>query len=411
MQVEEMYRLILGIEAPWRIAIVRLDAKTSNVHVELEHEEGIRWKCPCCSQKLPVYDHVAERQWRHLDTCQYETWLHARIPRVNCPKHGVKQVLVPWAEPGGRFSILFETHVLEVLEACQNTTAACRILGISWDQAWGVMERGVQRGQSRKRRREIKHVGADEKAFAKGHSYMTIVCDIQNGTVEYVAEDRTKESLAGFFQGLSDHQRQSIEAVAVDMHEPYVQAIKEELPLAENKIVHDRFHVMQHATKAVDKTRRQEHKRLQEESDQRLSKTKYLWLKSQENLTPKDQERFNAAFDLQLLTAKAWGFKELLRELWEHTTPDEASEFFLNWYRRVIHGKLEPMKNVARMIKSRLAQVVSYCQHRITNAVAEGLNGKIISIKRCAAGVRNTDNFKTAIFFHCGGLEMRPHPQ
>jgi len=285
------------------------------------------------------------------------------------------------------------------------------VLGISWDQAWSVMERGVKRGQSRKRRRKIKHVGADEKAFAKGHSYMTIVCDIQKGTVEYIAEDRTKESLAGFFQGLSDHQRKSIEAVAIDMHEPYVQAIKEELPLAETKIVHDRFHVMQHATKAVDKTRRQEHKRLQEESDDRLAKTKYLWLKSQENLTPKDLERFDAVFDLHLLTAKAWGFKELLRELWTHASPAEAREFFLSWYRRVIHGKLEPMKKVARMIKSRLTQVVSYCEHQITNAVAEGLNSKIMSIKRRAAGFRNKDNFKTAIFFHCGGLEMRPHPQ
>ena len=411
MQVDEMYRQILGIEAPWRIANVRLDPKTSNVHVELEHEEGVRWKCPCCSRKLAIYDHVAERQWRHLDTCQYETWLHARIPRVDCPEHGVKQVAVPWAEPGGRFSILFETHVLEVLEACQNTTAACRVLGISWDQAWSVMERGVKRGLSRKRRRKIKHVGADEKAFAKGQSYMTIVCDVDKGTVEYIAEDRTKESLAGFFQGLSDHQRKSVEAVAIDMHEPYVQAIKEELPLAETKIVHDRFHVMQHATKAVDKTRRQEHKRFQEEGDDRLSKTKYFWLKSEENLTAKDLDRFESVFALHLLTAKAWGFKELLRERWTNASPAAAREFFLSWYRRVVHGKLEHMKKVARMIKSRLTQVVSYCEHKTTNAVAEGLNSKIMSIKRRAAGFHSKDNFKTAIFFHCGGLEMRPHPQ
>ena len=168
---------------------------------------------------------------------------------------------------------------------------------------------------------------------------------------------------------------------------------------------------MQHATKAVDKTRRQEHKRFQEEGDDRLSKTKYVWLKSEENLTAKDLDRFESVFDLHLLTAKAWGFKKLLRQLWTHASPAAAREFFLSWYRRVVHGKLEHMKKVARMIKSRLTQVVSYCEHKITNAVAEGLNSKIMSIKRRAAGFHSKDYFKTAIFFHCGCLEMRPHPQ
>lgn len=88
MQVEDMYRLILGIEAHRRSVTERLDAKTSNVHVELEHEEGIRWKCPCCSQKLPVYDQVAERQWRHLDTCPYEAWRHGRFRASTAPSSG-----------------------------------------------------------------------------------------------------------------------------------------------------------------------------------------------------------------------------------------------------------------------------------------------------------------------------------
>jgi transposase len=410
MQVEDFYGKILGIESPWEIADVRLDQVDSTVHVRLTHEEGIRWKCPCCDRSMAIYDHVAERQWRHLDTCQYETWLHARIPRVKCPEHGVRQVRTSWAEPGWRFTLLFEGHAIEVLEACEVISAACKILRISWDQAWHLVERAVARGQARKRPRAMARIGADEKAFAKGHSYMTIVCDIDAGTVEYVADDRKKESLAGFFQGLSDEQRGAIEAVAVDMHEPYVQAIKEELPLADDKIVHDRFHIMQHASEAVDKTRKQEHKQLLESGDDRLSKTKYLWLKSQENLSEKQRQRFNEVFTLQLKTAKAWGLKELLRELWEQPTIEDAREFFGNWYRHVIHGRLEPMKKVARMIKTRLTHVVNYCRHRITNAVAEGLNSKIMSIKRRARGFRNPANFKVAIFFYCGGLDLQPDP-
>jgi transposase len=410
VQVDEFYTQILGIEAPWEISEVRLDEGDSVVHVELSHGEGLRWRCPCCERELSIYDHVEERQWRHLDTCQYETWLHARLPRVQCPEHGVKQVRAPWAEPGSRFTLLFERHAIDVLEACEVVSAACGILRISWDQAWRVIERAVARGRRRKAPRKMARIGADEKAFAKGHSYVTVVCDIDAGTVEYVADDRKKESLAGFFQGLSADQRQAIEAVAIDMHEPYVQAILEELPLADGKIVHDRFHVMQHATAAVDKTRRREHQELSQEGDDRLSKTKYLWLTSQENLSEKQSLRFEQVFDLHLKTAKAWGFKELLRELWDQATPQDAREFFRDWYRHVIHGKLEYMKKVARMIKTRLTHVVSYCQHHITNAVAEGLNSKIMSIKRRARGFRNPENFKIAIFFYCGGLSLRPDP-
>jgi transposase len=345
-----------------------------------------------------------------LDTCQYRTWLHARIPRVKCPEHGVKQVHVPWAEPGSRFSLLFEGHAIEVLQACEVISAASDILRISWDQAWNVLERAVSRGQARKQPGVIRHVGADEKAFRKGHNYVTVVCDIDAGTVEYVGDDRKKESLAAYFQGLSSEQRAGIEAVAIDMHEPYVQAIREELPLSDDKIVHDRFHVMQHATKAVDQTRRQEHRQLSAEGDHSLAKTKYIWLTSQENLTEKQGKKLAEVFHVHLRTGKAWAFKEMLRDLWHHNNPQDARTYFQDWYQRVIHGRIEPMKKVARMIKERLANVVSYCRHFITNAVAEGLNSKIMSIKRRARGFRNKTNFKTAIFFYCGGLDLQPRP-
>jgi len=410
MQDVDLYRAILGIAAPWRVEEVRLDTETSEVHVELAQAEGVAWKCPCCERQLSIHDHVPERQWRHLDTCQYRTWLHARIPRVKCPEHGVKQVHVPWAEPGGRFSLLFEGHAIEVLQACEVISAASDILRISWDQAWNILERAVSRGRARKQPRIIRHVGADEKAFRKGHNYVTVVCNIEAGTVEYVGDDRKKESLAAYFQGLSSEQRAGIEAVAIDMHEPYVQAIREELPLSDDKIVHDRCHVMQHATKAVDKTRRQEHRELASQGDHSLAKTKYIWLTSQENLTEKQGQKLEEVFHVHLRTGKAWAYKEMLRDLWHHNNVPDARTYFQDWYQRVIHSRLEPMKQVARMIKERLANVISYCRHFITNAVAEGLNSKIMSIKRRARGFRNKTNFKTAIFFYCGGLDLQPHP-
>ena len=148
---------------------------------------------------------------------------------------------------------------------------------------------------------------------------------------------------------------------------------------------------------------------MKKDEDTRLTGTKFLWIKSQENLTEKQQSRFDEVFTQQLLTGKAWAYKEMLRDLWNQETVQDATTYFKDWYRSVIHTKLSPMKKVARTIRDRLDNVVSYCTHGITNAVAEGINSKIQSVKRRVGGYRNKENYKTAIFFYCGGLDLYPH--
>lgn len=113
-------------------------------------------------------------------------------------------------------------------------------------------------------------------------------------------------------------------------------------------------------------------------------------------------------FTQKLQTGKAWAYKEMLRDLWHHETALRATEYFNAWYRSVIHTKLAPMKKVAKTIKAILANVVSYCTHGITNAVAEGINSKIQAVKRRVGGYRNKENYKTAIYFYCGGLDLYP---
>ena len=108
----------------------------------------------------------------------------------------------------------------------------------------------------------MRRIGVDEKAAAKGHKYLTLVCDLDEGTVEHIAEDRTQESLDGYYAGLTQAQLDGIEAVAMDMWEPYVQATRARVPEAAEKIVFDRFHIMRHIGKAVDTVRKQEHRAL-----------------------------------------------------------------------------------------------------------------------------------------------------
>lgn len=408
MQDTELYQHILGLRSPWSVADVQLDVERQRIDVHVQHPAGTRFDCPECGRSLACYDHARPRQWRHLDSCQFKTILHAAVPRVDCPEHGVLQANVPWAEKGSRFTLLFERLAIDVLRATQTVTGAMAILRIKWDQTWSIIERAVQRGLSRKQARPLPRIGIDEKAFRKGQDYLTLLYDLDHSTVEAIADGNDTASGNACFSQLSAEQIDSVEAVAMDMSAAFVKAAKESLPLAEEKIVHDRFHVMQLATTAVDKVRRGEHRRLQQSDDHRLARTKYVWLASQENLSERQRATLEAVFSQQLETGKAWAYKELLRDLWHHADAAAATQFFQQWYRRVIHTKLTPLKKVARTIKQRLANVVSYCTHGITNAVAEGLNSKIMSIKRRVGGYRNRQNFKTAILFHCGGLDLYP---
>lgn len=375
------------------------------MNVFVEHPAETKFCCPECDRPLGCYDHAAGRQWRHLDSCQFRTILPARPPRVNCPTHGVRQVELPWAEQGSRFTLLFERFPIDVLLATQTVKGAMSVLGTKWDQTWAILERAVRRGMARKEAQPLPRISIDEKAFAKGQNYITLLYDLDNSTVESISDGHDTESGVDCLSQLSVEQVDSVEAIAMDMSAAYFKAAKQIIPQAENKIVHDRFHIMQLATKAVDKVRRGEHRTLKQNDDHRLAGTRYVWIKSLKNLTEKQEALFEQACNLQLQTGKAWADKELLRDLWSQDDEPTATAWFKSWYRRVIHSMLTPLKDVARTLKARLKNVVSYCRLGITNAVAEGINSNIMAIKRRVGGYRNKQNFKTAVFFHCGGLQ------
>lgn len=408
MQDTKLFETILGLTPPWHISRVELKTDEKRVDLWLEHEPT-RWPCPECGTELAGFDHAEERTWRHLDTCQFQTHLHAEIPRVQCPTHGVKQVRVPWAEARSRFTLLMERLVIDLILQCSTVKGACAIAAISWDEAWGIMQRAVARGQRRKEARPITYIGVDEKAFRKGHRYHTVVCDLERSTVEFVAEDRKTESLAAYYERLTDEQKAALQAVAMDMWEPYIGATRDGLPDGEARIVFDRFHIMREMTKAVDTVRKHEHREfLRAGEASPLTGTKYVWLFSEERRPDYHAETFATLQALNLKVGRAWAIKEALRTLWTYRQTAAVKQFFKDWYGWAVRSRLEPVKKVAATLKRHLAGVLRFVKHPITNGVAEGLNSKIMSIKRKAGGFRNPANFTTAIYFHCGGLDLYP---
>lgn len=148
--------------------------------------------------------------------------------------------------------------------------------------------------------------------------------------------------------------------------------------------------------------------KLQRQGNNSLAKSKYLWLYRRENVPDRATDRFKQLKDCQLRTARAWAIKESLRELWSYESPTWARRCWDRWYFWATHSKLPEIVKVAKLNQSRLANVLSYFEHRITNAVAEGLNSKIATIQERAYGFRNFEHFQITVYFHCGGLGLWP---
>ncbi len=290
--------------------------------------------------------------------------------------------------------------------AAGSISQACGLLGISWDTAQEIMRRAVERGLERRPLEGLKHLGMDEKSFRRGQSYITLLTDLEASRVLAVVAERTAAAAGQLWQTLTPEQKQAVEAVAVDMWEPFIRTIQQQVPEAD--IVHDKFHVSQYLGEAVDKVRRQEHKELMAQRDETLKGTRQLWLYNPQNFSPDQAEAFSALKDLHLKVARAWAAKELFTKFWEYQEPGWARRFFKDWFGWVSRSRLKPAIAVAQRLKRHLANLLTYLKHHITNAVTEGLNSKIQSLKAAARGFRNFHNYRIRILFFCGKLNLYP---
>lgn len=407
MRDTDLYRHLLGITDPWFVHEVKLDIQAQRVDVWVNHPEGAKWPCPDCGAVGSLYDHAVERVWRHLDSCQFQTFLHARPPRVNCSKHGVRQIRLPWAEPHARFTVFFERFAIDVL-LHTHIQAGREILRISWDEAWHLMERAVKRGEERKPEKVIAQLGVDEKSVGRGQDYVTVICDLEHGRVEEVSEGNSCQSLQIYLDRLTSEQLEGIEAVAMDMAGGYINAVSGSLTEGREKIVFDRFHIMKLMNEAVDKVRQQEHKELNEKGNSILKGTKFMWLYAQEKVPPPYWADFHSLRALDLKTARAWAIKENLRNLWRYRSRAWVEKFWKRWYSWAIRSRLGPVKKIARTLKEHLYGILSYCKHPITNAMTEGINSQIETLRKAACGYRNKQRLRTVILFHLGGLDLYP---
>jgi transposase len=367
---------VLGLQAPWRVDDVQVDKKAKTVETFVVYDGPVH--CPLCNEVGRRYDH-RERRWRHLNLYEYQAYVVARVPRVECSEHGVHQLSVAWAESNSAFTALFECLAIALLKD-MSISAAAKMLGLSWKEVDTIMRRAVARGLQRRQRRPLRHIGIDEKSVKKRHVYFTIVTDLDRDEVIWIGRGRKRETLDMFWKTLSSEERSGIVGIAMDMHDPYVQSTLSYVLDAAKKIVFDKFHVTMQLSKAVDETRRAMMRDGVEDAPG-LKKTRYLWLYAQTKLTDEQQTQLDDLRWRYIRLGIAWSQKENFAEFWKARTIMAAREFFANWAQAVRETFNEPMIAAMRTLERHLDNIVTYIQIPITNAGSEGMNSRIQSIK------------------------------
>lgn len=409
MQDTQLYHQLLGVEAPWFVHSVELDLEAQAVRVSLNFDgRQAAFCCPKCGQYANLYDRREPRMWRHLDSCQFQTFLVASLPRVSCKEHGILTPSVFWCEPNSRYTALFERFAIDVLLATQVQARAAKLLRLSSEQVSYLMGKAVTRGLERRDpSQEVAHVGLDEKAFQQGHTYATILTDLDGGRVLDLVETRTQDAATTLLEkALTVPQKATVQSVSMDLWPAFANAQEAVLPHADR--VHDRFHIAGYLGEAVDETRKDEHRQLRRQEDTTLTKTKYLWLRSPDSLSDKHKQALSALTELPLQTAAVWAFKESFRAFFDCGSENEARTFFATWHQAAQAVGNKHLSKVADLLLKHLSGLLAYVRHRVTNALAENINGQIQRVKTNARGFRHFDNFRVAVLFFLGKLDLYP---
>ncbi len=404
MKDTALYEQLLGLKSPWSVKSVEVSLTEQRIVVEVVLKPGQLWADPADHTNRAHINGFRSRQWRHLDTCQFETLIKARVPQLKYSNGTVEELTVPWADRYSRVTLLMAGCVIKLLQVCPTTKGVCGFTRLSWSTVNAIMVSAVARGMLRRSDDSVPYLGIDEKSSERGHTYISVLTDIERSRVLDVVPERKLKAAKKLLETLSPTQRSTVEAVAMDMWPAFMSATRECLPQAD--IVHDRFHVAKYLGKAVDTVRKQEHSSLSKVGTSPLTKSKYAWLKNYADGRSSEAVTFRALNQLNLKTSRAWRIKATFTQFWSYYYRGAAKRFFDAWSNHAMRSRLEPIKKVVQMLRRHVQGLLSYSRHRITNASAEGFNSAIQLIKANARGFRNFTNYRARILFNCGKLDM-----
>lgn len=407
MQSEQLFEAALGVSTPWYVRETIFDAEGRSLTICVDFRSGSRFRHSEAAGEHPVHDTQIKR-YRHLNFFEHECFLEVRVPRVKLPDGSVRLIEPPWAGKLSGFTLLFEALVLSL---CREMpfAAVARLVGESWHRVAAIAERYVELALAEADYSEVRELAIDETSKARGHDYVTLAADAERRAVIFVTDTREAETIEELAADLSAHggDPEAIEGVSIDMSPAYIKGVEAHLP--EAAVTFDKFHVIAHASHALDLTRRAEQKR-----DPELKGLRWALLKDRSRLS--DARRADLDALLANLTtkrtARAWQYREDLREILDRKQINVVRELLKQWCTNVMRSKVEPMKAVARMIRNHLEGIVAWARTRMTNGFLEALNSLFQAAKRKARGYRRLSTIRTIIFLIAGKLDFRtlnPH--
>lgn len=407
MQTEQLFEAALGVSSPWYVRETRFDSAARTLTIHVDFRAGSRFAHPQVAGEHPAYDTQTKR-YRHLNFFQHECFLEVRVPRVKLPDGSVRLIEPPWAGKLSGFTLLFEALVLSL---CREMpfAAVARLVGESWHRVAAIAERYVELALAAADFSDVHELAIDETSKARGHDYVTIAADAERRAVIFVTETREAQAIERLAADLALHGGDpgSISAVSIDMSPAYIKGVATHLPNA--TVTFDKFHVIAHASHALDLTRRAEQKR-----DPQLKGLRWTLLKDRSRLSDERRAELDAlvANLTTKRTARAWQYREDLREILNRKQINVVRDMLRQWCTNVMRSKVEPMKAVARMIRNHLEGIVAWARSRMTNGFLEALNGLFQAAKRKARGYRRLSTIRTVIFLIAGKLDFRslnPH--
>jgi len=397
----KLFETALGITEPWRVAGVDFDAAKKVLTISVDFVAGSRFEVPGVAGAHPAHDTVAKR-YRHLNFFQHECYLEVRVPRVRLPEGGIRQVEPDWAGKLAGFTLLFEALILALAREMPFAGVA-RIVGLSWHRVAAICKRYVDLALDQADFSQVKRLAADETSRARGHEYITLVADADERRVLFVTEGRDAATIGAFAEDLQAHggNPQAIESISIDMSPAFIKGVAAHLPNA--TVTFDKFHVIAHASAAVDKMRR-----IKQRTDPSLKGLRWKLLKDRDTLTPAARADLDAlvAQVTTKRTARAWTYKEQLREILNRKQINVMRDMLQQWATNVMRSKVEPMKNVAKMIRKHLEGIVAWARTRQTNGFLEAINGLFQAAKRRARGYASFSTIRTMVFLLAGKLDF-----
>jgi transposase len=365
-----------------------VDEKNKTLDLWVRRKRGNRkLECSGCGRKFQDIHDCNERAVRDLPWSTFKATVHIEVYRVKCPDCGVKVEKVPLLPSKAPFSQRFEDAVGEACEGAAARQVAKRF-GLAESTVRAIDLRYLERWSGARRIPPLRQMGVDEMHLGKKQKFLTVVCNLETGEPLWFGRERKKETLDAYFkEELTARQRRRIEAACVDMWEPFRLSIEQWVPNC--RIVYDKFHIMQHANKAIDEVRRAEFFRKGGQMRELVKGKRWLLLSRWVNLTGEQRQTLNQLFALNRKVLKAYLLKESLDRLWTYHYEGAMLNYLKGWIDQLRWQRLEPFQKLAEMLLNHLDGILNYCRTKVPLGVVEAVNGNIKSLLRRGRGYKN----------------------